>query len=200
MTMPPQSARLPDNVGIAVYALRLLGGSATFIHTEDVALKCFELVPERFSWRRYPQYPDAGPARFALEDAKKEKYGHLATGNRVKGWKLTTKGIEYADRVTPEIERLTGTRAQRSRVDRQGLGDIENHLAYTAYLACRNVEHLKFHEFTTMLRCPVDTPGSLLLERTESLIAKASDAGREKIVDFLRLAGEKYRAQLGKPE
>src|SRR3990172_2606809 len=148
--MPPQSARLPDNVGIAVYALRLLGGSARFIHTEDVALKCFELVPERFSWRKHPQYPDAGPARFALEDAKKEKYGRLAAGNRVKGWKLTKSGIEYADRVTPEIERLTGKRSQRSRVDRQGLGDIENHLAYARYLACRNVKHLKFHEFTTM--------------------------------------------------
>src|SRR3972149_7390368 len=123
--MPPQSARLPDNLGIAVYALRLLGGSAKFIHTEDVALKCFELVPERFSWRKYPQYPDAGPARFALEDAKKLKHGHLTSGNRVKGGKLTAKGVEYADRVTPEIERLTGKRRQRSRVDRQGLGGTE---------------------------------------------------------------------------
>src|SRR3989304_2252042 len=125
--MPRQVATLADNVAIAIYALRLLGGSVKFIHTEDVAIKCFELVPERFSWRKYPQYPDAGPARFALEDAKKEKYGHLATGNRVKGGKLTTKGIEYADRVTPEIERLTGKRSQRSRVDRQGLGEIGNH-------------------------------------------------------------------------
>jgi hypothetical protein len=80
-TQPGRRA-LPDNVAIAVYALRILGGATQFVHTEDVALKCFELVPERFSWRRYPQYPDGAPARFALEDAKKPKYGHLTDGNR----------------------------------------------------------------------------------------------------------------------
>jgi hypothetical protein len=67
-----------SNVDIALYALYKLGGDTALIRTEDVALKCFQLVPERFSWKKYPAYPELDPARFALLDAAKSVYGKLA--------------------------------------------------------------------------------------------------------------------------
>jgi hypothetical protein len=191
------SGKLPDNVGIAVYALRILGGAARFVHGEDVALKCFELVPERFSWRKYPQYPDAAPARFALEDAKKAKYGSLASGNRTKGWKLTPSGVNYAEAVRMQVETLSGQRGTRSRGDRQGFRDVENHGAYSRFLQTNSVDTLEFHELTTILRCPVDTPHELLRDRLQSLGAKAKDGGRSDIVAFLEAAAEKFANEMG---
>jgi hypothetical protein len=184
---------------VVVYVLALLGGKFQFVHTEDIALKCFELVPDRFSWRKYPRYPDGEPARSALFDAAKEKYGCLVVGdNRTKGWKLTDKGVEYASRVAEEIEKLVGKGGRRANVDRRGFGDIENHPAYARYLESRRVDRLEFHELTTMLRCPVDAPAKLLAERLESLERRASDAGQDDIVHFLRAAVGRYQAELGR--
>jgi hypothetical protein len=189
---------LPSNVSVAIYALELLGGKFQFVHTEDIALKCFELLPDRFSWRKYPQHPDAEPARSALFDAAKEKYGCLVTGdNRMKGWKLTQNGVEYANRVAAEVEMLVGKHGRRANVDRRGLGDVENHPAYIEYLSSRRVDHLQFHELTTMLRCPVDAPAALVRERFDSLMRRASDAGRDDIAGFLQAAVRKYQSELG---
>ena len=192
-------ATLPSNVSVAVYALGLLGGKFRFVHTEDIALKCFELLPDRFSWRRYPQYPDAEPARSALFDAAKEKHGSLVIGdNRAKGWKLSENGVEYANGVAAEIERLVGKRGRRANVDRRGFGDVENHPAYGNYLESGSLGRLEFHELTAMLRCPVDAPAVLLSERLESLMRRASDAGRKDILDFLHEASDKFPADLGR--
>ena len=65
---------------IAVYALYILGGWRQRIHTEDIALKCYQLAPSKFSWVKYPEYPDVAPARFALEAAKKPENRALVKG------------------------------------------------------------------------------------------------------------------------
>jgi len=65
---------------IVLYSLYLLGGWHKRVHTEDIALKCYEIAPSRFSWVKYPQYPDLAPARFALEATKKAQYGALVRG------------------------------------------------------------------------------------------------------------------------
>ncbi len=69
-----------SNEEIVLYALHLLGGWHKRVHTEDIALKCFELAPSKFSWTKYPKYPDLAPARFALESAKNSQYGSLVEG------------------------------------------------------------------------------------------------------------------------
>jgi hypothetical protein len=45
----------PDIVPLAVYEL---GGSGAFVDVEDVFLRCHEIAPERFRWRKYdiPNY------------------------------------------------------------------------------------------------------------------------------------------------
>jgi hypothetical protein len=74
-----------NNWEIAVYALHLQGGASAPIRTEDVALKCFEIVPEAFSWIHHTQYPDKDIARVALTDARKPKAGALVKGRAGKG-------------------------------------------------------------------------------------------------------------------
>ena len=74
--MKEEPDKLSD-IDIALYALYLLGGWQKRVHTEDIALRCYKLVPSKFSWVKYPQYPDPAPTRFALGDAKKKKYGML---------------------------------------------------------------------------------------------------------------------------
>jgi len=72
------------NRELVVYGLYVAGGATERVHTEDLALKCWELFPDSFSWTKFAQYPDKDIVRVALTDARKEKYGALVNG-RVEG-------------------------------------------------------------------------------------------------------------------
>jgi len=39
-----------SNNDIVIYAIFKLGGVEKKIHTEDIAMECFKLSPEKFSW------------------------------------------------------------------------------------------------------------------------------------------------------
>ena len=77
---------------IVIYALYILGGWHKRIHTEDIALKCYEIAPTKFSWVKYPKYPDLAPTRFALESAKKAKSGALVKGGSERKKSITSIG------------------------------------------------------------------------------------------------------------
>ena len=82
------------NWQIAVLALYSLGGATSRKHGEEVALKCYEIAPRRFGWGKHPQLE---PARVALRDAKKEKYGSLVAGSDATGWLLTKGGLAWCE-------------------------------------------------------------------------------------------------------
>ena len=81
---------------VALVAVRALGGDDKSIDTEDVAIKCYELAPEMFSWRKYPEHINLEIVRVTLSDAKKAKYGELLVGSGRKGWRLSIEGIRWA--------------------------------------------------------------------------------------------------------
>lgn len=96
-----------SKVDMVVYALAVLGGAHSTIHSEDIAAKCYELAPSRFSWgmEKYKSrgWPDKYIVKTALEDAKKDKYGALAEGTYAlelskDGWRLTPKGAKWLKR------------------------------------------------------------------------------------------------------
>ena len=97
---PPDSSGQPDhsrlsNVQVCVISLWILGGATTPQDTEDVAAKCFDLAPNRFSWRKYP-YPNLESTGVALRDGKKQKNGSLINGNSRIGWLLSAAGVDWA--------------------------------------------------------------------------------------------------------
>src|SRR5687767_12516037 len=94
------------NVDIVVYALAILRGAERTVHSEDIAAKCYELAPSRFSWRlaayRDKGWPDKYIVKTALEDAKKEHSalveGAYTLDTAKDGWRLTPKGASWFGR------------------------------------------------------------------------------------------------------
>lgn len=78
-----------------VIAVNSLGGSRKSIDTEEVAVKCHELSPGLFSWRKYPEQINLELVRVVLSNAKKHQYGELLTGSGREGWRLTAKGLDW---------------------------------------------------------------------------------------------------------
>ena len=95
------------NRELVVYALYLLGGDSNHVHTEDVAIKCFELFPSSFSWVKHTRFPDKDIVRVALTDARKSKHGTFVSGHvegkaaklnddaEPEGWNLTEQGLVW---------------------------------------------------------------------------------------------------------
>ena len=81
---------------VVTAALHQLGGGSGAVDTEDVAVRSFELAPYLFAWQKYPEQINLELVRVALSDAKKPKNGGLTSGSGRAGWRLTQRGLAWA--------------------------------------------------------------------------------------------------------
>ena len=185
---------------VALYSLYLLGGWQKRIHTEDIALKCYELSPSRFSWVKYPQYPDLAPTRFALEAAKKAEFGALVEGEsekrrtkkNISGWRLTDNGVRWIEANKSRIEQRLGKRtppADRIPEDRR-LKELLRSVAFKKFERYGQQAEISHAEFAESLVCTVNTRAKVLNERLKAASLHAEELKREevkKFVDFCRI-------------
>lgn len=191
---------------IALYVLYLLGGWQKRVHTEDVALKCYEIAPSKFSWVKYPQYPDLAPARFALESAKKSKNGKLVKGESEKkrtvqnvgGWMLTADGIKWIESNKERIERDLGKHkpiGDRLLADRK-LKELLGSQAFRKFLEHGKQAEISHAEFTESLVCTVNTRSSILNDRLEQLYSIAQELGKKKVKDYIKFCHKRFASLL----
>ena len=190
------------NWEIAVYALYLQGGGTRPVHTEDVAIKCFELARESFSWVKHPNNPDKDIARMALIDARKEKIGTLVTGRAGRGkghstdahpnrspdgWQLNEKGIawvkENEQRLAVELKQQQ-PKAHRQEIQ-QNLSRVRKHILYKDFIDQPSSFVPSLGSLAELLRCRVDAERAVWYKRFESLRNQALLAQQQDIVDFV---------------
>ena|SRR4030042_1317562 len=192
---------------IAIYALYLLGGWQKRIHTEDVALKCYELAPSKFSWVKYPKYPDPAPARFALEAAKKPKDGALVKGEserkrtvkNIGGWMLTDGGVQWILANIARIEVSLGKHAptgDRLFSDRNIKVLLES-TAFKKFIDHGEQAEISHAEFAESLICTVNTKTGILNDRLDQLYATAEKLRRQEIKIYVNFCRNKFVSLLG---
>jgi len=205
---------------IAVYALYALGGWQKRIHTEDIALKCYELAPSKFSWVKYPQYPDLTPTRFALEAAKNQKYGALVKGESeraarkrkrtltsiggrtltsIGGWMLTANGIEWAKANEKRIEDFLGKRVptgDRLPADRK-IRELIESAAFKKFRDSREQAEISHAEFAESLVCTINTSVEVLNDRLEQLYSIAEKLKREDVKSYIYFCRKRFASLLG---
>jgi len=192
---------------IAVYALYVLGGWQKRIHTEDVALKCYELAPSKFSWVKYPQFPDPTPTRFALEAAKKPKYGALVKGEserkrtlgNIGGWMLTADGIKWVSANMKRIEEYLGKRrptGERLLADRK-LKALTESGGFRKFKLYGEQADLSHAEFAESLLCTVNTKAQILNDRLEQLHSIAEELKKDDVKGYIDFCRKKFASILG---
>ncbi len=87
--------RLLVGYELTTLGVYLLGGTKKAVDTEDVAVKCHEIAPGTFAWRKYPDQINLELVRVQLSDAKKKKNGTLLSGSGREGWRITTEGLKW---------------------------------------------------------------------------------------------------------
>ena len=192
---------------ITVYALYILSGWQKRIHTEDLALKCYQLAPSKFSWVKYPQYPDVAPTRFALEAAKKPKNGALVKGESerkrttksIGGWMLTTAGVQWIKANRSRIEQYLGEHTPvGDRVSRdRRLKELLKSVAYKKFKDYGEKAEISHAEFAESLVCTVNTRTEVLNDRLDLLYSTAEELGREQVKTYVNFCRKKFALLLG---
>lgn len=98
-----------SQVEVVTLAVFRLGGGERAIDTEDAAIEAHEIAPGRFSWRKYPGQINLELIRVFLSDAKKQD---LVVGSGRTGWRLTQKGLKWAETISLAESDLSRSRAQ----------------------------------------------------------------------------------------
>lgn len=189
---------------IAIYALYLLGGWQKRVHTENIALKCYELAPSKFSWVKYPQYPDLAPARFALEAVKKPEYGALVKGEserkreNIGGWMLTDRGIQWIEDNKAQIEKHLAKHlptGNRLPADRK-LRELFKSIAFKKFRDYGEQAEISRAEFAESLICTVNTGAEVLNDRLEQLYSIAEVLRREEVKEYVNFCRRKFASIL----
>ena len=191
---------------IVLYALYLLGGWQKRVHTEDVALKCFQLAPTKFSWVKYPQYPDIAPARFALEAAKKQKHGALVRGESerkrtvksIGGWMLTANGHQWIQANKERIEKYLGKHVpigERLPADRK-LKELFVSVAFKKFMNDGEQAQISHAEFAESLVCTVNTRAEVLNDRLEQFYSIGEKLKKQEIKNYVNFCRKKFASLL----
>lgn len=199
-----------SNAEIVAYVIFKLGGNEGKIHTEHIAMECFKVAKERFSWRlpEYKDYPDKQHVREALKDAKYFKEGRLITGRsgvgakdkEVDGWMLTPGGARWIVKNHRRIESLLkiSTELSKSPDIQRVFKWFEREKCYRKYFKDGSVENISEYEFKDMLLCRPDAQPEIIRKEFDRLKTKAEVAQNENIFSFLN-ACEKAFSHLMSP-
>jgi hypothetical protein len=186
------------NVDVVVYALAVLGGSDHTIYSEDVAARCYDLAPSRFSWRllkyRKKGWPDKYIVKTALEDAKKDEYGALVEGSYAldstkDGWRLTPKGATWFKANAIRIEQELNSKPQETSVaaldKKRFLRTLQSQQLYKNFVMTGNLNSTSRYEFTDMLNCSPDASQDMIISKYNRVRATAELIGNEDVIRFL---------------
>ena len=191
-----------SNVDIVIYALYLLGGWQERIHTEDITLKCYELAPSKFSWIKYPKYPDLMTTLQALGDAKKEKYHSLVIGeserkselNRIGGWLLTKSGIKRINENNEYFKKIfNGKEPIGDRLDtNRRLKNLLNSIAYKKFKIDKK-EQISYAEFTESIVCTVNTRKEIINNRINEFLSLSEKIKNNTIKEYLDFCEKSFK-------
>jgi len=176
-------ARL-SNPQICALALWALGGATSPQDTEDVAVKCFELAPSRFSWKAYP-YPSLEAAGVGLRDGKKPKHGALFSGFSRSGWLLTSSGIEWAQEAqhllvsAKQTVGALGIRLSESAA----LNELRSHTMSRAWTNIKG--DVGLFEIADAVQLSADAPRRIVSQRILELSNMAKLSGQQELLEYL---------------
>lgn len=196
------------NRELVVYSLYVAGGATERVHTEDLALKCWELFPDSFSWTKYPQYPDKDIVRVALTDARKQKYGAFVSGRvegkpsgvahtEPEGWLLTDKGLGWIkDNLSSFGDDATKheRKAHRQLLLRRAKELMTSEL-YRRFTESKNSFSLSIGELAAFLKCRVDANEVVWERRLADIRRLGIDSGEEAIERFAAACSDVYRRE-----
>jgi hypothetical protein len=116
MKKKPQKRLTKATYEVVAFALHRLGGAQRAVDTEDVAMEAHRLAPGQFSWKKYPDQINLELIRIFLVHARENK---LAIGSGRSGWRLSQRGLKWAEQVGGLASIRTRAQSRAGSIDEQ---------------------------------------------------------------------------------
>lgn len=185
-----------SNMEVVVYALALLGGVTKKVSTEDIAIKAFEIAPDRFSWilAKHSEYPDKLVAKTALEDAAKKRNGNYVIGRYARdtskdGWTLTPDGITWINsnkkRIEVNIVKQENTPSLRPTDMKRFLSKVQSSAAYKQYIETGSIGEVSVYLILDLLQASPDAPKDIFKAKINRLKKIGQLSKDKEIIKFL---------------
>jgi hypothetical protein len=166
------------NPEIVTLAADLLGGQRRQVDSEDIAIKAFELAPNRFCWRKYTERIDIFAVRSALSDARKPRHGELLMGSARKGWQLTKNGVAFSKENADALHGLDVSRARLTPEEKnREIRERQRILFETAFrkAATNKLSEISIAEAERLFRVDDYVVGPARKSKVERLLSRFED-------------------------
>lgn len=172
-------------VDYALAALHRIGGAATMVDIEDIAVEAHRLAPDRFRWRKH-DFPNLELVRVVLSDANKGSVPLVLWDERRKSRMLTKQGAERAQEVLDRLSVGDGTPVDKPlrRRDAADLARMEAHPAYRRWTE-GGIAAVDAIDLADLVLCAPTTPLDAFRRRLLRAQAAAAHLNRQTLARFL---------------
>lgn len=196
---------------LVVYSVYYLHKQGLETASEDIISACFTLFPQRFSLKKYPQYPDSGIVSRRWGECKRKGY---LKGNAIKGFQITARGIKRAEKVEKLLGKpLKPVRVEKAKAEESAVpgkeAAVHPELKRHAKKYVRSIEtsdayrHFKRglplneFDFRSMLLCTMESPPTTLARNLNQFKEYVNIHERKDLLSFLEFCEGKFSSLLG---
>ena len=186
------------NSDIMAISIWKAGGADRFIDVEDAYAVCWELAPQRFSWRTRRDLPALDMLSAVLRGLTSRTDLLVRQGSHKV--RLSSSGIEWVQTHEELIARVLGSNSEKitfsanhatRRLDRLRKSGL-----YKKWTTTSEVSTEKW-ELAAALRCSPDSPSNIWVQRLETLRADAKFTDDREMTDFIGALGKKHQEWFG---
>ncbi|MBI5030689.1 MAG: hypothetical protein HZB51_09190 [Chloroflexi bacterium] len=183
---------------LVTYSVYFLSQSNEEVSTENIVAACFLMFPQRFALRGYAQWPDSTVVEKRWLDCRNRG---LIEGSTARGFSLTPKGLELAEKVgktlsgkRPIFKSRGSERVRAETRTRAGrfVRAIEDSDAFRLYQVNREHAQISEFDFRSMLLCTMESSASTLRNNLEQFRQYASVYERKDIDVFLDFCEKRF--------
>lgn len=176
------------NWEIFLWVLQRLGGSTGLVDVETVFYDCFQVAPQRFSWRTRADLPDYKKCSKALRDAEARKPRLLVkTGDSFKR-QLTVEGQQWVEANQGRLQRLLESgrviQEPKHRPRARHLAEVERSAEFLQWQTAGVLPDEKWRG-AELLLCSPDSDPRIWRDRLDVLRSGAYAGGKSDVLRFL---------------
>lgn len=190
--MMPSETKL-SNLQIVALVVFKLSGATKAVDIEDIAIQAYEMSPDRFSWRKYPEQIDLRVVQYALKDASSERKGTpLLKGSVKHGYVLTAFGLEWVEEnQSVDSDSLSSVSRKQSTIDKLSLEEarLMKSAAFMKFTA-GVIEDITFADFQEFSRVNDYFPDHVRQKRFA--VIENAVQGNSKLEDLWTFLVEKF--------
>ena len=180
---------------LTIFAISKIVESGEECAYERVVKECFTLFPKRFSFQRYPEWPDG--TRVKIEILRCRDKGWV-TGNEKNGWQITEEGKREAQEVLANLQKGRVKKPQKKRPRDRG-DTIIRHLKesepFKRFREDKEVFCISEEELRRILVATFETPHRVLKQNLNFCSDVCKQYGERELFEFLKEC-EKQQAAL----